>query len=183
MNDWKLPDFTKRRILATMNLLEGVSPSHVMRRIEGKMRRYLREWDRHESRYVYPTVKEIHGKDYLIPDRRHHRSKGKPKRDAMRSFVDSLRVIYQDATGDAIGRINTQVGAKEELTEEMRNKLAMVPDAKLRKKMEHKMRHIPDAEQKSPPKHEWKRIPFLAACVKAVGGKYPSGLIQTRKKH
>jgi hypothetical protein len=148
MNDWKLPDFTKRRILAKMPTLK-VAPSHVIRRIEGKMRRYLREWDRHESRYVYPTVKEIRGKVFLIPDRRHHKSKGKPKRDAVRAYIAGLISIYKDATGENLGRINIR---RRRDPSRPANRLFFV--------------------------YERKTIPFLAVCVKAVGMHYPSRIIQ-----
>jgi hypothetical protein len=137
---WKLPDYTKRRIAATMS--EKCS-ARLLRQIETKARAYLSQWDRKESRFVQPTVK--HG--ILYPDRRCHKSKGKPKRDAMRSYVKALLSIYEQATGKRLGRINLEV-----------------PDlAKL---------------QRRPPTHEAKHIAFIQVCVRAVGAKYPSRIIQ-----
>jgi hypothetical protein len=101
-DDWRLSDFEKRRILATMG---GVDAS-VMTEIEKMMRKYWQEWDRHESRYVHPTVKEVRGKTMLFPDRRRHESKGKPNRNAVRALVTALIQIYDDATGKHLGRIN-----------------------------------------------------------------------------
>jgi hypothetical protein len=139
MIDWKLPDSTKARIAATMT---GKCSATVLRQIEAKMRKYLGEWDRKESRFVHPTVREVRGKTLLYPDRRRHTSKGKPKRDAMRAYVKELLSIYEQATGKKLGRINLEVM---------------------------------DGDH---PKYEAKHIPFIQACVRAVGAKYPSRIIQ-----
>jgi hypothetical protein len=104
---WKLPDFTKRRIAATM--ADGTCSARVLRQIETKARAYLSQWDRKESRFVHPTVKEVRGKTLLYPDRRRHRSKGRPKRDAMRTYVKALLLIFEQATGKQLGRVNLEV--------------------------------------------------------------------------
>jgi hypothetical protein len=144
MNDWKLPDFTKRRIAATMS---GKCSAPVLRQIEAKMRKYLREWDRKESRFVHPTVKEVRGKTLLYPDRRRHESKGKPKRDAMRSYVTALFSIYQQSTEKKLGRIN-------------------------------RTSRTDFQGYRTLATHEAKHIPFIQVCVRAVGAKYPSRIIQ-----
>jgi hypothetical protein len=130
---WTLSEFERKRILRFMKLLPGVAPSQVIRRLEGKMRTYARAWERHDSRFVHPTVKEMRGKDVLFYDRRHHAKPGRVPRDAMRAFVDSLKMIYKDATGKNLGRINRT--------------LRRDPDEKL---------------QKDPPVHKWKPNRFLS---------------------
>lgn len=139
MTDWKLPASTKRRIAATMG---GKCSAAVLRQIEAKMRKYLSQWDRHESRYVHPAVKDVRGKTLLYPDRRRHKSKGKPKRDAMRAFVTALLTIYEQSTGKKPGRINLEVM---------------------------------DGDH---PQYKAQHIPFIQVCVRAVGAKYPSRIIQ-----
>lgn len=136
----KLPDFTRRRIASTMP--EGTCSARVLRQIEAKARQYWSRWDRDESRYVQPTVRTVRGKDYLFLDRRHHESRGKPKRDAMRAYVTALLLIYERATGTKLGRINIEVL---------------------------------DGDH---PQYRAKHIPFLQACVRAVGQKYPSRIVQ-----
>jgi hypothetical protein len=137
---WKLPDYTKRRIAATM--ADGTCSARVLRQIETKARAYLSQWDRKESRYVHPTVKEVLGKTLLYPDRRRHKSKGKPKRDAMRAYVKALLSLYEQSTGKRLGRINLEVMDEDH------------------------------------PHYQAKHIPFIQVCVRAVGAKYPSHIIQ-----
>lgn len=141
---WKLPDYTNRRIAATMS---GKCSAPVLRQIETRARQYLSQWDRRESRYVHPTVKEVRGKTLLYPDRRRHTSKGRPKRDAMRAFVTALFSIYEQATGKQLGRNN-------------------------------RTSRTDFQGYRTLATHEAKHIPFIQVCVRAVGAKYPSRIIQ-----
>jgi hypothetical protein len=144
-----------------------------LRQIEAKARQYWSQWDRHESRYVHPTVNKIRGKEKLFLDRRRHKSVpnkknpqkmvscGKPKRDAMRAYVKALFSIYEQATGKQLGRINIKVMRPKNLDR------SNIDDILLNK-----------ALPKDHATHKAKHIPFIQVCVRAVGAKYPSRIIQ-----
>jgi hypothetical protein len=103
----KLADFHKRRIASTMRLRKSASLNRVMEQIEGATQQFWRDYDARESRYE--NIELIEEENALKLTQRHHRSKGRPRKTALRTYASALAIIYKRATGKKLGRINVEV--------------------------------------------------------------------------
>jgi hypothetical protein len=89
----------RRRIASLLPLRKGVSLSRVMTELNSAMKRFWLEYEINESRYHI----ELSDSALLLEPRR-HKSKGRPKRAAMRTFIRELITIYERATEKKITR-------------------------------------------------------------------------------
>jgi hypothetical protein len=102
----------RRRIASTLPLREGVSVARVLRQTFAAVEQFWDDYEDTGSRYSIDLRLELQA--LLLAPRRHSRA-GKPNKVALRSFVKALIAIYEDATGERIGRIiNPYVDQKQE---------------------------------------------------------------------
>ena len=93
----------RRRLASVLPLSEGVSLDDVPAKIYSAIERFWEKYEATGSRY---NIELVSGGLLLTP--RRHKSKGRPKRSAIRQYVTELAMIYRDATGK-VGRINLEV--------------------------------------------------------------------------
>lgn len=105
LHDWKLGEYQRRRIAATLTLRKGVTLGRVLNRVQAAARKYLREYDANESKYKDIELMEWRsGKLALKVERRRHSSRGRVPRVAMRAYITALVAIHENATGKRVGR-------------------------------------------------------------------------------
>lgn len=150
----KLAEGYKRRIAAALPLRKRVSLARVLQEIESAMQRFWTEIYHEDRSYV-----EFREDSWWWAPRQRE-TRGRPRKEALRSYLTTVVGIYGRATGKRLGRnIETpSKGAKEE-RQTGRNRTQQ---------------------------HREKIHPFVLACVKAVGLPtgpkyhygYPAGIVK-----
>lgn len=116
LDEWRLGDHQKRRIVATLPALSDAIVARVLKQVQTAARKYLRDYDANESRLKDISVfQRRDGKHMLKVERRHYCKRGRVPRVAMRAFITQLVRIYERATGKRIGRrINPYLDRRQE---------------------------------------------------------------------
>jgi hypothetical protein len=140
---YKLGEIQKRRIAATLPL-----PTDVLNKIEHARQKFARDMERwsaarHKDGLVIENTLVLRFNKYA--------SQGRPRKDALRTYIKRLVPIYENATGEMINRYVPSPSTKA-IQEKARTGKPLIRD----KERPH---------------------PFISACLKTVGVRYPYGLV------